>query len=210
VPLPEIAAVLRVEFKLDVTWEELDRLYGDEILIGRAYVMEKISKKTVDSALDGSATAQKVMFDVARDADQREARQESAKGRQIREIRLTVLKPDAILSRSEPPRGDRKPDISKAHAALAARRAAKEAALAGAGSPRGEAEGLDAPAVDASVGRGNDAPRKVQRRLGWERFRQVPLVRDDGGAGARPESEQLDGVRPRSDEELGPVGEEAD
>ena len=187
VPVVEIAAVLRIEFKVEVTWQDLDKQYADEILVGRAYVMERVSKKTVASALDGSATAQRVMFDVARDADQRDARNDSGKGRQVREIRLTVLRPEPATPKGEPASEENSPATGpgsgEATGATPGQhgeegRADEPAERPEAGRP--EAPGYDVASVHAEVGRGPDAPRKVQRGMVWERFMQVPLVRDDG------------------------------
>lgn len=144
VSLPEIAAVLRVEFSVDVIWEDLDRHFADEILVGRAYVTEKVAKETVANALEGSATAQRVMFDVAKEADQREARREESKGRQIREIRLVVLDGRDSRSREVPINGNR--DVSKALAARwAGRKKAETGEAAPSGDPGEDPERLDPP-----------------------------------------------------------------
>ena len=187
VPLPEIAAVLRTEFKIAVTWEELDRYFGDEILVGRAYVMEKVSKKTVASALDGSATAQKVMFDVSRDADVREARHESAKGRRFKEIRLTIVKPGSSMVRGGPPVEYNQGNVAQLSAATDTPKRDKEAAPPGEQGPRGaEVEEHGPEGAHPGVGAGSPPAGEVQGGVwgSWER--EEPLVRDDGGPGARP------------------------
>lgn len=144
VSLPEIAAVLRVEFSVDVTWEDLDKHFADEILVGRAYVTEKVAKETISNALDGSATAQKVMFDVAKEAEQREARRESSTGRQLREIRLVILDGRESRSREVPMNGNR--DISKAAAARWADRKKTETSEAPPpGDPGEDPERFDPP-----------------------------------------------------------------
>jgi hypothetical protein len=95
VPVTEIAAVLRLEFKIPITAEIIDQEYADEILVGRAYSAVQISEKTIDCALEGSATAQKTLFDRNRDAGMREDKMGG--GRQLRQIKLVVV--DGLVSR---------------------------------------------------------------------------------------------------------------
>lgn len=209
VPVAEIAAVLRCEFKVKIKLEDLDEFYRDEILIGRAYAAERISKRTMACAEEGSATAQKTLFDRAREAGQRE--EEMGGGRQLRQIKLVVVGGKATRMKSEPLNGNR--DTTKMRAALAEKRAAKKELERDAAPPEDPGVGTGAPQPQGGnpwlVGSDDEVPCPVQRRLGRPRKREESFLRHYVASGTHSGSEQLDGVRPGSPEVSEPVGEEA-
>jgi hypothetical protein len=82
----DMAAVLRVQFGIEITAEILNRDYSDEMRVGRALEIERVSRSVKATAIEGSPGAQKAWLDQIREVDPAAG----SKGQRIKLIRLVV------------------------------------------------------------------------------------------------------------------------